>query len=551
MPVETVLCTSKLAATSDSIASTESGSKVDRFATLAILIAAYGVLAWQWLFSDRAWFHVELFNVSEYVWSGPRLASLGAKLRVLFDWRVFDVSPYRLRTLSDFVEVVDAISRPFLKPMLGVHPSATVIGIALAATIPAISFNLIRRLGLPRVHAALLVLLLVSTIGFLSSFIPYIRPAKKLALVACCLVPYLCIELQQRFSRKHYTMLLITLFVGFFADETCYALLPISLLLLGRPMIHRRGWVEFLGFVALLLLFVIASRLVLPQIYLNLGTSGPRDETVAGQIVARLLGYLLSPQFYGIALDDFGTSVLSSVGIIDASQTSVIAFLTVFFLVTASSLILTFRADQKHSAIFWNLAVFAGSSIALSFSLTLFDWFNNPYSSNYFGALTYYYHSAIAPMVVFWLACLARAIHLLADSRARKVSMSVVLVAFCSIAAISNLGNFKAVNRLFQIIHTYPLDAQALIGTPWKRLENFTVNNTTHNIDIAVSAPLNSLGSEYERILQRSIGPRTANFQDAINIYKRNPLGTRQFVQRYVRLFYPDYTVNAIVTPVP
>src|SRR3981081_2475290 len=139
--------------------------------TFAIIFLAYAMVGWFLLFSDWAWFHVELFGVSEYIWSGPRANSVPAKLGALLDWRTFDVSPYRLLTVSDFVEIIDAATRPAMRAVWGMHPSATLLGFAMAAVIPVILYATLRRLGLGRVHAALIVLLLTTTIGFLSCFV--------------------------------------------------------------------------------------------------------------------------------------------------------------------------------------------------------------------------------------------------------------------------------------------------------------------------------------------------------------------------------------------
>jgi hypothetical protein len=108
--------------------------------TFAIMFLAYALVGWFLLVSDQAWFHVELFSVSEYISSGPRASSLAAKLGALLDWRTFDVSPYRLRTVSDFVEIIDAVTRPAMRAVWGMHPSATLLGLAMAAAIPGIFY---------------------------------------------------------------------------------------------------------------------------------------------------------------------------------------------------------------------------------------------------------------------------------------------------------------------------------------------------------------------------------------------------------------------------
>jgi hypothetical protein len=484
--------------------------------------------------------------VSEYIWSGPRASSFAAKLGALLDWRTFDVSPYRLRTVSDFVEIIDAATRPAMRAVWGMHPSATLLGLAMAAAIPGVFYATLRRLGMGRVHAALIVLLLTTTIGFLSCFVSYIRPAKRLALLGCCLVPYLCMLLQTRASKPVYFALLLTLLVGFFADETGYILLPIAIVLLLRPMIMRRGYLELAGFVALLLVFIVLARFVLPYIYLKFGTSGSRAEVVSGQLVFKLLGYLLQPGFYRVALDDLATSALASLGILDASKGLVIAFIGVFFAVMAGAGFLYLRGSGARATMFWNLLTISVSLILLSFFLTLFDWFNNPFASNYIGALTFYYHSAVAIFVVLWLACVYRTGLVMLRGQSRIV-FGGAFAACIAVVAVLNFLNFENINRLFQILHTYPLDAKALVGTPWRATPSLEIDRAGRTVRVSVNADPDAIGAEFESLVKRSIGPRSGNFLEALAIYKRGPIGTDQFVQRYVRLFYPTYAVTANV----
>jgi hypothetical protein len=528
------------------VAQTTAGLQDYAAISFAIMVLAYALVGWFLLVSDRAWFHVELFSVSEYIWNAPRASSFAAKLGALFDWRTFDVSPYRLRTVSDFVEIIDAATRPAMRSIWGMHPSTTVLGLAMAAAIPGIFYATLRRLGIGRVHAALIVLLLTTTIGFLSCFVAYIRPAKRLALIGCCLVPYLCMLLQTRASKPVYFSLMLTLLIGFFADETGYILLPIAMVLLLRPMIQRRGYVELAGFGALLLAFVVLARFILPYIYLGFGTSGSREEVVSGQIVFKLLGYLIEPDFYRVALDDLATSALASFGVLDASKGLVVTFVSVFFVVMVGAGVLYLRASGTRATMFWNLLAVSVSLVLLSFFLTLFDWFNNPFASNYIGALTFYYHSAVAVFAVLWLACVYRTGLGLLHGRGR-LAFGGAFAAGVAVVVVLNFFNFQTINRLFQILHTYPLDANALVGTPWRATPALEIDQAGSTIRVSVNSDPVATSAEYESLVKRSIGPRTGSFLEALAIYKRGPIGTEQFVQRYVRLFYPAYTVTANV----
>jgi hypothetical protein len=318
------------------------------------------------------------------------------------------------------------------------------------------------------------------------------------------------------------------------------------MVLLLRPMIQRRGYLELAGFVALLLVFIILARLILPYIYLRFGTSGSRAEVVSGQLVFKLLGYLIEPGFYRVALDDLATSALASLGILDASKGLVIAFISVFFVVMASAGFLYLRASGARATMFWNLLTISVSLILLSFFLTLFDWFNNPFASNYIGALTFYYHSAVAIFAVLWLACVYRAGLVMLRGQGRLV-FGTAFAAYIAVVAALNFLNFENINRLFQILHTYPLDAKVLVGTPWRATPGLEIDRAGSTIRVSVNANPAAITAEYESLVKRSIGPRTGNFLEALAIYKRGPIGTDQFVQRYVHLFYPAYTVTANV----
>ena len=516
-------------------------------ATAAIFTTAFGVVIWLWLFSDSSWFHIELFSISEHVWTGPQATSLTKQLGSIFNWHVFDISPYRLRALSDFAEILDALSRPIMKGLVGLHPSVTLLGLAIAVATAAFFYLVLRRLDVPSVHAAFFVLLLVTTVGFLSCFIPYIRPAKKLAILFCCIVPYLCLVLQQERNRTLYSVLIGVLFLGFFADETGYTLLPIALVFMGPALVRGRRWAELIGFLCLLIMFFVTARLVLPWVYDVFGTSGARSEAVAGQIVFRLLGYLFKPSFYPIAFNDWGTSVLISFGLADASHVLLWVFGASFFGATGLAVYLLQRSkNSRYIDLSWNLVASALSLIGLSFSLTLFDWFNNPLESNYLGALTYYYHSSMAVMAVLWLACLLRAMQVQSVFSVSRMTGPIVMCAI-GLVSIINVHHFKDINRFFQILHTYPLDAPSLIGGPYRSLESLSVDRGSRNATIHVKMQPKLLDDEIKKVVHRLLGPRESTFIHGMDVVRRSPMGGSEYVRRYIGLFYPGYNIHVAV----
>src|SRR5829696_7231330 len=92
---------------------------IERFfsrVTFAVLASAVLLL---WLNPGRAWLHPELLPI------GGRLASetggFWTQLSILFDWRLFDSNPQRVRLVSEFFEVIDAMARPAIATVYA-HP---------------------------------------------------------------------------------------------------------------------------------------------------------------------------------------------------------------------------------------------------------------------------------------------------------------------------------------------------------------------------------------------------------------------------------------------
>ena len=96
-----------------------------------------------WIFSDSAWLHIELLTAPDYIWAPPRNEHLIWQLQTLFDWSIFDSSPFRLRLASDALELLDALTRPKLIWLFGMHPSLTLSSLFLAimSSLPNNIFN--------------------------------------------------------------------------------------------------------------------------------------------------------------------------------------------------------------------------------------------------------------------------------------------------------------------------------------------------------------------------------------------------------------------------
>ena len=517
-----------------------------QLATLLVLAAAYSVLISFWVIGSHSWFHSELLNISKMAWLPDRADSLAAQFRLLFDWAYFDSSPYRLRPLSDLFEIIDAVLRPATVWLFGLHPSLTLSALTLAITAPLFLFLTVKMVGFSRFQAALFLLLLMTTVGYLSSFIPYIRPAKKLAFFLTCLTIWLIFRYQKSKSQRDFFILLSMVFISFFADETGYALWVITLIFLGPQLVCRRDYKGLSVFASMPVVYLLVAKGLMPVIYGTLGNYGARSDVIAGSVVERLLGYVLEPQFYIIAFNDMSTGTLTSLGILDANNRVIIFFTILFWTLLALSTFLLYRKrEQQNAIVYWNVIASSLVLIAMSFSLTLFDWFNNPFASNYLGALTYYYHNVTAILAVLWLACIVRMVVTLPCVILGKQLIVVGSVVMIVMIAAANISNFQTLNRLFQILHTYPLDITSLTG------EALQIDQKKRTIQVIVPATSDVLVAEYSDLVANSLGPRRTIVIQALEHFKSFPMGNASYVEDFVQMFFPGYQIHAIVQNMP
>jgi hypothetical protein len=445
--------------------------------------AAITLVAWVWL--REGWLHSELIPVSQAVWSPPHNKSLLQQLATtLVDWHLFESSTHRLRPLSDFIEVIDAILRPLR--LFGYHPSLSLSAVLLAIATATVFHLALLRSGLDQLRAGLLTLLLVTTIGYLSCFVPYLRPAKKLALLFTGLT--LLFTREGQATGKRFTGLCVSLFLSFFADEAGYVLWPIALLLTGPGMVKNRQWRRAAVFIALPVLYLAVAKVAIPALYLTVGISRNMEMNVAGN----LLHYCLSGRFYLVAFDDFSSAVLVTFGLLGARPWQI---------VLALGLILAAVIWSVHDRR-WNAVAAIVAAGMMSFSLTLFDWYNIPYDSNAFGALTFYYHSPVAMLAAFAVA----------QFRPRLSFLLPVVIVIVGL----NLYHFMTVNRIAMIMHTYPNESRALPQDIEKPAE---------------------LDAEFHRLLLQLHGQHTAWLEKTFTYYESHPMGGPDYVKRFSEMY--------------
>lgn len=450
------------------------------FALAAIIPATF------WI--KTGWYHYELLSVPDSVWSPARNGSWERQLATtLYDWRIFDPNSHRLRPLSDLVEVIDAMVRPLR--LFGTHPSLSLCAVLLAVTTAVAFYRAVRESGQGRLESACYTLFFVTTIGYLSCYVPYIRPAKKLALLFCSLTLFFCSR--YRASRRGLPFLWLVVFLAFFSDEAGFVFWPVACGLLVPIMLAERRWKSLTTLAGLPLVYLVAVKLVVPSLYALVGV--PRRMEVG--VMGNLLGALAVPKFYLVACADFSTSLLATFGIVGAP-----GWLGGLALAAVAGMAGVLVGRRQ----WWQLAALAVPMIA-SFGLTLFDGYNTPLSSNAFGALTYYYHSPIALLVVFAL------------SQFRVPDQ--VLAPIVLVVVALNMFAFNNLNRVAVIMHTYPLDARALP----RRVE----------------AP-ESLAAEFQRRV-KLLNPRERGwFETTFAYYQAHPMGGSNYVRRFKRMYFPN-----------
>ncbi len=442
-----------------------------------VTICVAAILLWV----NGGWFHLELLPVSEHA----RVRGL----LTVFDWSVFDVNSARLRPLSDLVEVVDALMRPRTVRLFGHHASLSLSGVAIAIACPLLFYGALRAMGLSRSEAFVFTACFIATIGFLSCFIPYIRPAKRLALLGLCALLFLVFRQIKTPSNKNLAWLCGILFLTLFTDEAGFVYWPIMLLLLATRL---RGW-WLAAYCAIPAVYLLTAKVLLPPVYNWLGNSGARDGVIAESVVSKLLGSFLSLDFWILACEDLARSVAASLGTL-----SVPVLLPVVAIAAVGIYALVKRA--------WVVFVISLSLFGASFFLSMLDMVNT--SRNYMGQWTYYYHSPIAVLTLLWLAA---TYHWL-----RPDSKKLQITATCAIVVVSvlNMGNFYRVNELIRIMHLYPL---AQIKPRLYDHEN--------------------LARRFEALLNAGALPEAEGLRKQFAYYREHPMGTDDYADRLEKTF--------------
>lgn len=514
----------------------------------ALLVLAPALyLAQMWLGYRESWLHPELLGTSEYIWALPETERFPDRLRKMFDWKAFDPNVNRVRPLNDAAETIDAIARPYLSRIAPPRPSITPVALLTAVLSPLTLYRFLRGIGLENVRAAALIAVFLSSIGFLSITVAYIRPAKKLVILLLCVSLYFAHDHAQRGSLSSFWALISSLFVSLFADEMALAsYCVVAALFLPSLVLKAPNW-KRLAFLSLPILFLVVTNWVLPAFYERFSVHGPWN-ALADSKKFTVFGYLGQPYFYQAGLIHTARAFLTTVGV----QThGTISELIAILLLTAGTGLLLYRAGRAKDSTPAHYPLLASTVIlfAVGFYATLLDWYPFPEQVSYLGSFTYYYHSALGLLVILWLAFAWQVLsHLV---RGRAVARRAIVaggVALCAIVTVANLAMFHNVNRLVQLIHTYPYSTDSIHRQILAKLPEIRASQPGDVIAIEFAREPETLSNEFDASLWAIFGAHAqeTDFSTLFDTFKSKPIMLDRHLGDLLHAYFPyqKFTVS-------
>lgn len=531
------------------------------FTILALLILALAGLQFARILLDlhQAWLQHELVTTASYVWNQPTTETHADRLAKVWHWGAVDPQnerAQRARPLSDAVEVLDAIARPFLSSALFPHPSLTPFAVLTAVLCPILFFGFLRESDFDPGRAALLTAVFVSSIAFLSVHVSYIRAAKKLSLLFLCLVLYF----GQRHARTHspfaFWGLIGSIFVSFFADELGLANWVIAgLLFLPSLVLRARLW-QRLILAGLPLLYVATILGVLRPFYtwVSAGRWGAWDPFRSSKTA--VFGYLGDPELYQWSLAHTARAFLTTLGVwLHAPWTELIAvlLLAVAF-VGASVLLLPWlrRGGELVSAAYRLLAATV-LLFLVGFYVTLLDSYPSPENlveRSYLGSYTYYYHAPLGVLGVVWLACawsLGRHIRFPGD-QARRALACVTPILLVVLTTL-NFHVFHSLNQVVRILHTIPYDQQSVHEAIARAARSQASSSVPSAMQVVILKDYDAMFNEFEahsRFLFHDQWNSNA-FYFWLNELLRKHTWTEDVVAGLVHIHHPEATISLTV----
>lgn len=493
-----------------------------------------------WFGYREAWLHPELLGTSAYIWNFPETEHLRDRLRKVFDWKAFDPNVNRVRPLNDFAEIIDAISRPYVARYFRPHPSLTPFALLTAIVSPLLLFCYFRRVGLSIICAAALIAVFISSVGFLSVLVSYVRPAKKLTILFFSLSLYLGQRHANNPRRGVFWAFIVSLYASFFADEMDLGSYVVFGLLFFPSLLWKASGWKRLAFFSLPALFLVAVKWVLPAMYVKFSVHGVWN-ALADRKKFEVFGYLLDPNLYRVGLIHSARAFLTTVGVqTHNATTELIALCAVFG--GAALLIYLLRRSANGREASYRVIATAASLLAVGLYVTLLDWYPFPGEVSYLGSFTFYYHSSLGILVLLWLggawqtllqSCLDRA----------HVHRAVVLggTLLCAAAVIANFSMFRSVNRLAQVIHTYPYSSESIHSTINSKLRAIRASTRGESVQIEFVKEGGKLSREFEIELKTVFGARWQEneFYKLFNEFKPGPLWKDHLLEELLHAYFP------------
>jgi len=446
----------------DAIAPPTGRTSAALFVSLSVALGTAVAILTHWLQPGRAWIEPELLPLAGKIWDRTDLLS---RLAIIFDWRIFEPNPHRLRPVSDSFEIIDAIARPFISHII-VHPVLSITTCTFVILVMTFAYRLFRLNQLTRAESLLFCSLLAAMPGFLSNLFVYIRPAKPLSFVLIAALLLCLFHYAADLSRRRLAVIYVLLVIGGFTDELmiwAYFFVAVALLLLGA---YKKAGSISLVLVAAGLTSAVILFVVLPVVYEYLGPGGMRTVNLtdpeSGESVARrMLSYWTRKELYKRGVVVSARTIAASFGLYENSTLNIVFGLLVIGSALAG-LTIFFHKRQTPA---WRLGA-VGLFGLLSFSQfgAWLHWFHGPRTLEDHVAVNYYYNSPVAIFVVLLGASGFKAVHdFIAGDSSTRAAHSVVAAAVVIAGLIGhNIVSFMGLNEVQRMYHLGPTDTDAI-----------------------------------------------------------------------------------------
>lgn len=411
-------------------------------ASLLIMIMAIILVSLGTLISNQTWFHPEILGSSDYVWLYPGDESFFQILRKSLDWKAFDPNVNRVRPLNDFVEVIDAFSRPYISLVPGIRSSVALSTFALLFLIPIWFYKFLNSLQSDKISTRIFLAVFLCGIGFLSITVSYWHPAKRLSMLFTILALMAGSLWCKQGLRSWFWIGCLSVLASSLSDETGMAnflIFPIAFI-----SEFKKDFRKLLLFLIIPILFLIISAYILPMIYSEWSMHGPWN--ALGDVKkTNVFGALFEINFWECVYIQTGRSIASSFGIWNQSIWVITGFQFLFILIT----VMDFLKYRRNSfTVPMAICFFISSCWA-----TLLDWYPFPGQVSYLGSYNYYYHSITPILLIAWLASASK---ILIGNR-----KSIFLIILCFTIPL-NVYQFININNVVRAIHQHPYTSESI-----------------------------------------------------------------------------------------